>query len=84
MERCGIFIDAGYFSKVLKDFGVSVDYSKLSAKLADEAQILRTYYYDCPPYVSANPTPDERERKSKFDKFVKYLGSLPRFEFKRG
>ena len=84
MERCAIFIDAGYFSKVLKDFDERADYIKLSDKLASENIRLRTYYYDCPPYISAKPNSDEKKRKSEFDKFIKYLVSQPRFEAKFG
>ncbi|MGC9314290.1 MAG: NYN domain-containing protein [bacterium] len=84
MERTAIFIDAGYFKKVLDDFNIKVDYLKLSEILASGCNRLRTYYYDCPPYLSSEPTQSERDRKSGFDRFITYLVNQPRFEAKLG
>lgn len=59
--------------------------SKLAAKLLGPGlELLRTYYYHCPPYQSNPPTQDERDRKSKFDRFHTVLQNIPRFEVRLG
>lgn len=87
MHNAAIFIDAGYLEKVLsqKFRGGRVDYSKIPALLRDDGdEVIRTYYYNCPPYQSSEPTDDERRRKSGYDKFKSYLLGLPRFEVREG
>jgi len=77
----------GYFSKILKKyFGEpDIDYEKFSDLLCkNEYKRLRTYVYDCMPYQSNPPTPEEKERYQKMDKFVSTIKSLPRFEFRKG
>ena len=61
MTRTAIFIDGAYLGKTLKKFGEpKVDFQQLSEKMANGADILRTYYYDCSPYQSNPPTSEER------------------------
>jgi uncharacterized LabA/DUF88 family protein len=52
--------------------------------MADGMDILRTYYYDCPPFQSSKPTGEERERFSKAQSFFSALDRLPRFEVRLG
>jgi uncharacterized LabA/DUF88 family protein len=85
MERYALFIDGGYFKKVLKSFcEPKVSYLKLSEIIANGEERLRTYYYDCCPFVSQPPTPEERARKSNFDRFQFALERQPRFQFRLG
>ncbi|MBI4371813.1 MAG: NYN domain-containing protein [Elusimicrobia bacterium] len=86
MERSAIFIDAGYLSNVLKkDFpGIAVDFGKLAAELAVGSNLLRSYYYNCPPYQSNPPTKEESARKADADAFYAALKKLPRFEIRLG
>lgn len=88
MERCAIFIDGAYLSKVLQQLhapnGVRLDYSKLSNHLAQGANLLRAYYYDCLPYQSAQPTPEEAHRFAKKQAFFAAITALPRFEVREG
>ena len=87
MHSAAIFIDAGYLEKIVSKrySGLRVDYSKLPDALKDEGdEILRTYYYNCPPYQSAEPTSDERRRKSGYDRFRQILLRLPRYEVREG
>lgn len=86
MSRIAIFIDGGYWSYVLKDeFGlVKIDYGTLAAKLADGLDILRTYYYNCPPFQSSAPTQEEKERFSRAQSFFRALDRLPRYEVRLG
>lgn len=86
MERSVIFLDGAYLAKILKsEFGEPrVDFLKLSNKLCEGTERLRTCYYWCMPYQSNPPTPEERDRYSKADKFMNSLRRLPRFEIRPG
>lgn len=87
MDRAAIFIDAGYFSKLLRDNNrPKIDYQKLSDMLCErvKAERFRTYYYDCMPYQSNPPTSEERERYSSMDRFIHHLKRLDRFEIRLG
>jgi uncharacterized LabA/DUF88 family protein len=84
--RTAIFIDGAYFDFTLRDeFGAArIDYERLSVELAGGAELLRTYYYHCPPYLSPRPTTDESARQAKFDRFHHSLQSIPRYEVRLG
>lgn len=90
MGRVAIFIDSGYFSKTLKqDFqDPNIDYGKVVNevinKIDEDVDLLRTYFYDCPPYQSSNPTQEESKRYSKKEKFFNALEELPRFTVRKG
>lgn len=86
MGKGAVFIDGGYFSKVLKNvFGEpEIDFEVFSDKICTNVERLRTYYYNCMPYQSTPPTPDERRRYSDMDKFLFNLGRLNRFEIRLG
>lgn len=61
MGRTGIFIDGAYFQYTVRNEfgGVRISYAKLVEKLACGREILRSYFYDCEPYQSGNPTKEE-------------------------
>jgi len=86
VTRVAIFIDGAYLGYLLKDeFGlVKIDYKALAEKMADGVDILRTYYYHCPPFQSSNPTQEETERFARAQSFFKALDRLPRFEVRLG
>jgi uncharacterized LabA/DUF88 family protein len=87
MDRAGVFIDAGYFSKLLKDHGrPRIDFQAFSEILCEKvkAERFRTYYYDCMPFQSNPPTMEERERYASMDKFIHNLKRLDRFEVRLG
>src|SRR5262249_40583089 len=48
---------------------VAIDFGLFVQKIAGAREILRTYYYDCLPYQSRNPTTDERERFGRKQRF---------------
>lgn len=85
-DKAAVFIDGGYVRAVLKKrFNeVPIDFLKFSGELCGNCERFRTYYYNCPPYQSANPTADERWRKSEYDKFIEKLRANPRFEIREG
>lgn len=93
MDKSVVFVDGGYFGKLLKFQFVDskglpkkVDYYKLGNIIASKcnSELLRTYYYDSPPYVSPKPTQDEKSRQEGFDKFIYNLKLLDKFEVRLG
>lgn len=86
MDRCAVFIDGGYVSKLLtNNFGRSrMDYGKFAKHVVDGCELLRTYYYDCPPYQSSQPTTEESTRFAAKDKFFHSLSRLSRFQVRLG
>ncbi len=85
-NRVAIFIDGAYMDYVLKEefAGARVNYRALSEQLAGDSDILRTYYYHCPPYQSNPPTREERDRYSSQRKFFNTLDRLPRYTVRLG
>ncbi|HEY3355894.1 MAG TPA: NYN domain-containing protein [Polyangia bacterium] len=81
-----IFIDGAYLNKVLQRHhgGTPVDYEKLARHLAANSDILRTYYYDAPPWQSNPPTADESRRFAARQSFFASLRKLPKFEVREG
>jgi len=85
MDKCAVYIDAGYLASLLKAIGEPrIDFRKLSDVLCQGSDRLRTYYYTCMPHQSNPPTVDEKLRYSKTDKFIHQLKMIPRFEVRLG
>ena len=86
VDRVAIFIDAGYIEKILQnEFNRSaIDYGRLVTELAAGKELLRAYYYNCPPYQGSPPTVDESKRKAGADSFYAQLKKLPRSEIRLG
>jgi uncharacterized LabA/DUF88 family protein len=86
VDRAAIFIDAGYLEKVIeKELNrIRIDYGKFASEISGGHEVLRTYFYNCPPYQSNPPTLDESERTANADRFYTALRRLPRFEVRLG
>lgn len=93
MARLAIFIDGGYYSALAeKHYHVRMDFSKLTdeikgiiaASVSEGIDILRTFYYDCPPYQSNNPTEAEKTRYGAKIGFFNYLETLSRVQVQKG
>ena len=85
MLRYSVFIDGGYAKKLLQEFGSpKICYLKFSSEVSRGYERLRTYYYDCPPFVPASPSLEDRKRQRCFDNFRKALENLPRFQVRLG
>ena len=82
-NRVAVFIDNGYLSKVLND-GKKVDFIRFCDVVCDGKERLRTYFYDCKPYVSEPPTPEEKAKVSHYNKFAGKVEGLPRFQMRYG
>ena len=86
MGRAAILIDGAYLSRALKDEfdEARIDFGKLPAELAPGRDVLRTYYYNCLPYKSDPPTPEESKRFGRAQSFMSSLERLPRFTVRLG
>jgi uncharacterized LabA/DUF88 family protein len=84
--RVAVFIDGAYLNKILANHHnrAKVAFDKLAVELAAGHDLLRTYYYDAPPYQSNPPTPDESKRFAARQQFFNSLRKLPRFEVREG
>ncbi len=84
--RAAIFVDGAYLNKVLQaSFGsVQIAYDRLSLELSSGYDLLRTYYYDAPPYQSDPPSAEEKQRFASRQAFFAMLRKLPRFEVREG
>jgi uncharacterized LabA/DUF88 family protein len=82
-NRVAVFIDNGYLSKVLND-GKKIDFLKFCDKVCDGKERLRTYFYDCKPYISDPPTNEEKIKTSQYNKFAGKVEALPRFQMRFG
>ena len=93
MDKTAVFIDGGYVSTITKfafpsDEGIPrrINFELLCKNLCDErnVELLRGYYYHCPPFQSQYPTDEEKKRKQSYDKFMHGLKQLKRFQVREG
>lgn len=91
--RAAIFIDAGYFLNRLRDEHVSpddVDYALLAeyllAPLRRDLQVdlLRCYFYDCPPWMPEDPNPEATRRMEMHRTFIDRIERTNRFQVRLG
>jgi len=82
LGRAVVLIDNGYLSAILRDeFNETrIDYLKLSEVICTDYSRLRTYIYDCLPYQSNPPTPEQQTLYAGKVKFFNALSKLPSFE----
>jgi len=79
MERCLVFIDAGYLTSVanrlFKGKPPKYDIKRFSIGLAKEQGLWceKIFYYCAPPYQSRVSTKVENERRSGYDSFIHEL-----------
>jgi uncharacterized LabA/DUF88 family protein len=86
MNRAAVFIDIGYFGKVLKYcFGEPrINFEKFSDLLCRGRERLRTYVYDCVPFQNSPPTEEEIRRAANHERFINSLARLNRFDIRLG
>ena len=89
LAQVAIFIDGGYAARIAADhLHIWVDYEKLSNEIRnvvaagseEPVDLLRSYFYDCLPYQSDPPTPNEAARFSTKRKFFAALRRLPKYK----
>jgi uncharacterized LabA/DUF88 family protein len=85
-SRIAVFIDGGYLDKILQlEFNrARIDYEALSRWMARDVDILRTYYYNCLPYKSNQPTQEQAQQYSNAQSFHSKLNRLPYYEVREG
>ncbi len=81
-----VHLDLGYFEKVTKlGFpGAKTDFRRFSDAVCGERERLRTYVYDCLPYLGSPPTPEEVRRFQDRQRFHYALRNQSRFEVRLG
>lgn len=93
MSMLAVFIDAGYIKSLAKnEFNLWVDYELISGKIlsvinssnSTPIDLLRTYYYDCLPFQSNPPKPEEALRFGKARKMFDHLSKIPQFVVREG
>ena len=85
-NRVAIFIDGAYVDNVLREEfkNVRIDFQALSERMAGESDILRTYYYHCPPFQGNPPTEEERMKYASRRRFFTALELLPKYQVRLG
>ncbi len=77
--RAAIFIDGGYLIKQLQDARLTPDYRNLAAYLLKplrrnvQLDLMRCYFYYCPPWMSDRPTEAELRRMAAHERFMAEL-----------
>lgn len=88
--RAAIFIDGAYILSQLKTLNLAPDYRLLSDYLLKPLRksvpldLLRCYFYYCPPYMSPEPTDSEKRRMVEHNAFMDELQSLERWAVRLG
>ncbi|HOO97827.1 MAG TPA: NYN domain-containing protein [Caldisericia bacterium] len=86
MNRIANFIDGGYLDALLRNEfpGRLIDFQKLSMLMTGEFDLLRSYYYHCPPYEVENPTDKQKQFYDERGQYLKRIEGVPRFENRLG
>lgn len=88
--RAAIFIDGAYMRTQFKMHNIEPDYADMADYFLNPLRssfpldLLRCYYYDCAPYMSPEPSDDERKRMETHSAFVEQLLSLGRWAIRLG
>lgn len=90
MSKAAFFIDGAYLDHVIgTEFGGQrIDYSSLTKLIAEQAApqipVLRIYYYHCLPYQGNPPTPEQSQRFTRMQGFIRGLQRTSKFEVRLG
>jgi uncharacterized LabA/DUF88 family protein len=86
MERTAVLIDGAYLDKVLTGAfqQARIDFEKLVSHTTKNKKLLRAYYYHCPPYMSQEPTEEEKARYANKQRFFTALSNIPQFQVQLG
>ena len=60
------------------------DFDALAPRLAEGQNLLRTYFYDCLPFLDSAGTPQDRNRFNGKHRFLTALSHCPRFQVRLG
>ena len=86
MSMTAVFIDGGYLEKVLlHDHNKArIDFGRLVDVMVEGDELLRAYYYHCPPYQGNPPTDGQKKRYAAWHRFFTALRRIPNFEIRLG
>ena len=85
MDKAVVLIDGGYIDRIRENKpSIRIDYLKLSEKVCEDCERVRTYYYHCMPYQSNPPTKPEKKNYQGMQKLLYTLNRLPKFDYRLG
>ena len=88
--RAAVFIDGAYILSHLKQHDLAPDYPRLADYFTQPLRksvpmdLLRCYFYYCPPWMSPDPTDAEKRRMTEHDAFMTKITSLERWSVRLG
>lgn len=88
--RAAIFIDGGYILTQFKQHKVTPDYSRMAEYFLAPLRrnisldLLRVYFYYCAPWMSQEPSEDEKRRMEAHEKFMEEISAIPRWTIRLG
>ncbi|MBN1531081.1 MAG: NYN domain-containing protein [Spirochaetes bacterium] len=88
--RAAIFIDGAYVLSHLKQTNLAPNYRDLADYLLKPLRksvpldLLRCYFYYCPPWMSPEPTDAEKKRMAEHEAFMEEITSLERWSVRLG
>ncbi len=86
-DKSLLLIDGGYLDFLQRSFGSPrLDYGRMANAICEHFgwTLLRCVYFNCLPYLSNAPAPEEQEAFRKKEGFYMRLQRLDRFEVKLG
>lgn len=90
MRKANIYIDGGYLSKILREFGegdyLKIDYNQLAISMARVFRFWSSnvFFYTAPPFQSNPPTIEESRMKSGYDRVISRINRIPHFYVREG
>ncbi|MFH0868716.1 MAG: NYN domain-containing protein [archaeon] len=90
MEKAYVFLDGAYLSEISKYFGggkhIRYDLNQFAITLAKSEDLWcqKVFYYTAPPFQCPIPTPEEKQKRANYDKFIKKLEKIPGFVIREG
>ncbi len=88
--RAAIFIDGAYILSHLKSLNLGPNYRDLAdyflkpLRKSVPLDLLRCYFYYCPPWMSPEPTEAEKKRMAEHDAFMEEIIALERWSVRLG
>ena len=88
--RAAIFIDGAYFLSHMKKHDIIPKYEDLADYLLKplrksvQLDLLRCYFYYCAPWMSSEPTTNEKSRMEEYESFIGGIASLERWSVRLG
>jgi len=90
MEKTYVFLDGAYLSEISRYFGggkyIIYDLNQFAITLAKSESLWceKVFYYTAPPFQCPIPTPEEKQKRANYDRFIKKLERIPGFVTREG